>query len=65
LLIGGREASALEADEAEGLAADPALTVDTTTIDDLEAEVEDGLGDGDDGILDFDKGKTLVLLNGI
>ena len=48
-------ASQLEAEDAEGgVAADPALE-DTTAALDLDADIDDGLGD-DNGVLDFDKG---------
>lgn len=38
------------------MGADPILADDDPNMVDLEADIDDGLGEGDDGMLDFDKG---------
>jgi hypothetical protein len=43
-------------DPVGGVGADPALFEDDPNAVDLDAEFDDGLGDADDGALDFDKG---------
>jgi hypothetical protein len=49
----------LEADDADGTTApDPVLAAEGgAAVDDLEADLDDGLGAADNGVLDFDKGK--------